>query len=111
MTCLAEEVPVLKIKTASAESSIQLKDINRVRYTNTDMVISLLDGSSKTFAIDDIKSLAFDNMDMSTDIKSFDFMTKDKVSIFDISGIKKADTDKKSIYIIKSGKETKKIRK
>lgn len=110
MTCLAEEMPTLKIKTGSAESSILLKDINRVNYTDTEMVINLLDGSSKTFVIDDIKSLAFDNMDPSTSIKTHDNKEQNNVSIFDISGIKRENTDKNSIYIIKSGKETKKIR-
>lgn len=110
MTCLAEEMPTLKIKTGSAESSILLKDINRVNYTDTEMVINLFDGSSKTFVIDDIKSLAFDNMDPSTSIKTHDNKEQNNVSIFDISGIKRENTDKNSIYIIKSGKTTKKIR-
>lgn len=110
MTCLAEEMPTLKIKTGSAESSILLKDINRVNYTDTEMVINLFDGSSKTFVIDDIKSLAFANMDPSTSIKTHDNKEQNNVSIFDISGIKRENTDKNSIYIIKSGKTTKKIR-
>lgn len=110
LTCLAEEMPTLKIKTGSAESSILLKDINRVNYTDTEMVINLFDGSSKTFVIDDIKSLAFDNMDPSTSIKTHDNKEQNNVSIFDISGIKRENTDKNSIYIIKSGKTTKKIR-
>lgn len=110
MTCLAEEMPTLKIKTGSAESSILLKDINRVNYTDTEMVINLFDGSSKTFVIDDIKSLAFDNMDPSTSIKTHDNKEQNNVSIFDINGIKRENTDKNSIYIIKSGKTTKKIR-
>lgn len=110
MTCLAEEMPTLKIKTGSAESSILLKDINRVNYTDTEMVINLFDGSSKTFVIDDIKSLAFDNMDPSTSIKTHDNKEQNNVSTFDISGIKRENTDKNSIYIIKSGKTTKKIR-
>lgn len=110
LTCLAEEMPTLKIKTGSAENSILLKDINRVNYTDTEMVINLFDGSSKTFVIDDIKSLAFDNMDPSTSIKTHDNKEQNNVSIFDISGIKRENTDKNSIYIIKSGKTTKKIR-
>ena len=107
----AEEVPALTIKTDAEENSILLKDISKVQYTETEMVIKLHDGTSKAFVIDDIKEMSFDNISETTFINTTNGKEQNGMAIFDLNGMKKHDAGKKGIYIIKSGKETKKVKK
>lgn len=107
----AEEVPMLMIKTDAEEKSIQLKDIFKVQYTETEMIIKLNDGTSKAFVIDDIKEMSFDNISETTFLKSTNDKEQNGMALFDLNGRKKHDASKKGIYIIKSGKETKKVKK
>lgn len=111
MNCLADEFPVLMIKTNVTESSIQLKDINKVQYTETEMVVKLNDGTTKVFVIEDITSMDFDNININTAIQTLDSKEQQGMTIFDLKGIKKGNMNNKGIYIIKVGKETKKIKK
>lgn len=111
ITCLAEETPVLTIKTDIAETTIQLKDISKVQYTDAEMVVKLNDGSTKVFVIEDITLMTFNDINISTVIYSAEDKQSTATEIFDLNGIKKGDMKKKGMYIIKVGKETKKIKK
>lgn len=111
ITCLAEETPVLTIKTDIAETTIQLKDISKVQYTDAEMVVNLNDGSTKVFVIEDITLMTFNDINISTAIYSAEDKQSTATEIFDLNGIKKGDMKKKGMYIIKVGKETKKIKK
>lgn len=111
ITCLAEETPVLTIKTDIAETTILLKDISKVQYTDAEMVVNLNDGSTKVFVIEDITLMTFNDINISTAIYSAEGKQSTTTEIFDLNGIKKGDMKKKGMYIIKVGKETKKIKK
>lgn len=111
MSCLADDIPTLIIKTDTKENSILLKNISKVQYTDTEMVIKLNDGSSKSFIIDDIKEMSFDSMNETTFVNSTNTKGQNGMEIFDLNGLKKRDTNQKGIYIMKSGKETKKVKK
>lgn len=111
ITCLAEETPVLTIKTDIAETTIQLKDISKVQYTDAEMIVNLNDGSTKVFVIEDITLMTFNDINISTAIYSAEGKQSTATEIFDLNGIKKGDMKKKGMYIIKVGKETKKIKK
>lgn len=111
ISCLADDIPTLIIKTDTKENSILLKDISKVQYTDTEMVIKLNDGSSKSFIIDDIKEMSFDSMNETTFVNSTNSKGQNGMEIFDLNGLKKRDTNQKGIYIMKSGKETKKVKK
>lgn len=111
ISCLAEETPVLTIKTDITETTIQLKDISKVQYTDAEMVVNLNDGSTKVFVIEDITLMTFNDMNISTAIYSAEGKQSTTTEIFNLNGIKKGDMKKKGMYIIKVGKETKKIKK
>lgn len=111
ISCLAEETPVLTIKTDIAETTIQLKDISKVQYTDAEMIVNLNDGSTKMFVIEDITLMTFNDINVSTAIYSAEDKQSTATEIFDLNGIKKGDMKKKGMYIIKMGKETKKIKK
>ena len=111
ISCLAEETPVLTIKTDIAETTILLKDISKVQYTDAEMVVNLNDGSTKVFVIEDITLMTFNDINISTAIYSAEGKQPNATEIFDLNGIKKGDMKKKGMYIIKVGKETKKIKK
>lgn len=107
--CVADNVPALKIKTAQVESSMQLSDIDKVQYTETEMIVKMKDGEMKTFVMDEIMSMAFDNVEISTAINAADSKAEGKAILFDLKGLPVKDANKKGVYIIKVGKETKKI--
>lgn len=107
--CFADEVPSLKIKTELSESSVLLSNIDRVKYTEGNMVVKLKSGEELVFAMDDVELMTFENVDNTTAIKDAGDLCKN--SGFDLKGVSVKDDKKKGIYIIKVGKETKKIAK
>lgn len=109
--CVADNVPALKIKTEQVESSIQLSNIDKVQYTENEMIVKLKDGEVKTFIMDEILSMAFDNVEISTAINAAGNKSEGKAAYFDMKGLPVKDANKKGVYIIKVGKETKKIAK
>lgn len=109
--CVADNVPALKIKTAQVESSIQLSNIDKVQYTENEMIVKLKDGEVQTFIMDEIMSMAFDNVEISTAINAADNKSEGKETYFDMKGLPVKDANKKGVYIIKVGKETKKTAK
>lgn len=115
LTCMAEEVPVLSMHTDSDSTVISLKDIIKVQYNDTEMIVLLTDGSAKGFAMDRILSMAFLNVDdKELTPTAVGFTTKESESgtdIFDLNGIRQGCADTKGLYIIKKGKETKKVLK
>lgn len=112
MTCIAEEVPVLSITTDSDSTAISLGDISKVQYSDTEMIVLLNDGAARVFVMDRIRAMAFgsiDDKDMEPmGIALGDKDPDDEGTVFDLSGIKRGNVNKRGVYIIKSGKETRK---
>lgn len=106
--CFAEEVPSLLIKTAETEQAVVLADIDKVTYTDTDMNIAMKDGNSRSFLMDDILEMVFTG---TSSINMTPTEANENEIIYTLDGIQVNNTDKKGIYIIKVGKETRKIAK
>lgn len=107
----ADNVPALKIVNDFQECSILLSDIDRIQYAENEMMIKMKDGDVKVFIMDEIKSMVFDNVENSTAVKAADSKSESKAAYFDLKGLPTKDASKKGVYIMKMGKETKKIAK
>lgn len=110
MPCLAEEVPALLVKTSATELEVSLTDIGKVTYTETDMVVVMKDGSTRSFAMDDIVSMRFTSADPSA-IGTTTAGINGKEAIYTVDGVRTAKANNKGIYIIKVEKETRKVAK
>ncbi len=53
-SCLADDVPALKISKSDGESAVVLSELLNIKFTETDMVVNMKDGTNQTFALDDI---------------------------------------------------------
>ncbi|MGM9733990.1 MAG: hypothetical protein ACI3YT_07720 [Prevotella sp.] len=106
--CFAEENPALLVKTAETEQEVGLADIGKVTYTDTDMVIVKKDGGTMSIPMDNIVSMSFTSLQPSSISMTMDDAEKSE-AIYTINGVKTGNTDDKGIYIIKVGKETRKI--
>ena len=53
-SCLADEVPALKINKSDGESAVVLSELLSIKYTESDMVVNMKDGTRMVFALDDI---------------------------------------------------------
>ena len=106
--CFAEEIPALLVKTVETEQEVGLADIGKVTYTETDMVLVMKDGSTMSIPMDDIVSMAFTSLQPSLTSMTVED-AENTEAIYTISGVKTAKTAHKGIYIIKVGKEIRKI--
>lgn len=115
MTSFAESIPALYITTDSDSTVICLKDISKIQYTDTTMIVLQTDGTEKTIAMDSVLSMCFCNTEDSGLVQAALTATEDgddeRTILFDLNGIIQGNTNKKGIHIIKSGKETKKVLK
>ncbi len=98
------------VKTSATELEVSLTDIGKVTYTETDMVVVMKDGSTRSFAMDDIVSMRFTSADASA-IGTTAAGMNGKEAIYTVDGIRTANANKKGIYIIKVEKETRKVAK
>ena len=53
-SCLADDVPALKINKSDGESAVVLSELLSIKYTESDMVVNMKDGTRMVFALDDI---------------------------------------------------------
>ena len=53
-SCLADEVPALKINKSDCESAVVLSELLSIKYADSDMVVNMKDGSQMVFPLDDI---------------------------------------------------------
>lgn len=112
LPCLADTIPTLVIKTDAVEQSIQLADISKVSYTETEMHIALRNGEEQSFVIDDIKGMKFAETDDSSSTTRIVSSKEVKLPAitFRLDGIRQGKGDKvKNILIIKSDKDTRKV--
>ena len=108
--CLADTLPALIIKTEVAEQNILLAEISKVNYTDTEMCIAMRNGDKLTFVIDDIKGMKFAEIDDSTTRIVAGSVVKLPVKNFRLDGTRKSEKDKrKTITIIKTDKDTRKV--
>lgn len=108
--CLADTAPALLIQTSKSEETLSLAEISKVNYTETEMIISLRNGDKLTFVIDDIKGMKFAEIDDSTTRIVAGSVVKLPVKNFRLDGTRKSEKDKrKTITIIKTDKDTRKV--
>ena len=53
-SCLADDVPALKISKSDGESAVALSELLSIKFTESDMVVNMKDGTKQTIALDDI---------------------------------------------------------
>lgn len=108
--CLADTVPALLIQTSKSEETLSLAEISKVNYTDTEMCIAMRNGDKLTFVIDDIKGMKFAEIDDSTTRIVAGSVVKLPVKNFRLDGTRKSEKDKrKTITIIKTDKDTRKV--
>lgn len=55
----ADDVPGLKISKSSGDTSVALAEVASIKYTATDMIVNMNDGSQHVIALDDIIVMKF----------------------------------------------------
>ncbi|MGM9712714.1 MAG: hypothetical protein ACI3Y5_01175 [Prevotella sp.] len=111
-SCLAAADMSLLIRTAGTEHAISLAEISRVTYTETDMVVVMSDGTTRAYAMSAITSMTFGNADSTPSaISKATAETEAATSIYTLDGAKADRMGQKGVYIIKVGKETRKVKK
>lgn len=119
-SCLADDVPALKISKSDGESAVVLSELLSIKFTETDMVVNMKDGTQHTFALDDIIIMELGQTSQ-TAISSI-FTDSDINSVYtltDINGkiVARGNSSfftlhsslPKGIYIITAGDKSKKI--
>lgn len=82
--CLADDVPALKITKTDGESTVVLAEMLSIKYTDTDMVVNMKDGTKHVFALDDI--IIMELGQMPTDIRSI-FADSDSDAVYTLTDI------------------------
>ena len=114
-SCLADEVPSLKINKSDGESAVLLSELLSIKYADSDMVVNMKDGSQMVFPLDDIivmqlgqaptaiNSIFSDKAEtyVITDLKG-NVVSRDKGERFTLPS-------QKGVYIISSGDKSRKI--
>ena len=114
-SCLADDVPALKINKSDGESAVVLSELLSIKYTESDMVVNMKDGTRMVFALDDI--IVMETGQVPTAINS---IFSDKAETYVITDLKGnvVSRDKgerftlpsqKGVYIISSGDKSRKI--
>jgi len=116
--CLADDVPTLTISKSSGDSKIVLSELLSIKYTDTDMILHMTDGSVQNIALDDIIVMQLGQGPTAINSVFSDCNSNDSYTITDISGKliakgKVADSivlpGKKGLYIISVGEKSKKV--
>lgn len=116
--CFADDVPTLKISKASGSDNIALAELLSIKYSESNMIVNMKDGTTQTIALDDI--VIMEITDAPTAINSIFPNSNSNASytLTDISGkvIAKGEVKngielpkQKGIYVITVGEKTKKI--
>lgn len=117
-SCLADEVPALKITNQDGERAVVLSELLSIRFTESDMVVNMKDGTKQVFELDDI--LVMQVGQMPADLRSIfaDSDILDICTVTDINGqvvAKGRLTDrhllpaKPGVYILTMGGKSKTI--
>ena len=56
-SCLANDVPMLTIQKTNGESNVVLSELLSIKYTDSDMVINMKNGTQLLFAFDDVLTM------------------------------------------------------
>ena len=114
-SCLADEVPALKINKSDGESAVVLSELLSIKYTESDMVVNMKDGTRMVFALDDI--IVMETGQVPTAINSIFSDTAETYVITDLRGnvLSKGRGERvalpspKGVYIISVGDKSRKI--
>lgn len=118
--CFADDVPSLIIKGNGTETNMELSGIKNIKFTENSMVVNLKDGTEKSFSLDDITIVEFGTTASTIKDIIADSNEESTFCIANANGniiIKGQCKDFKNLnmslqrglYIITSGKTTKKI--
>ena len=114
-SCLADDVPALKINKSDGESAVVLSELLSIKYADSDMVVNMKDGSQMVFPLDDI--IVMETGQMPTAINSIFSDTAETYVITDLRGnvLSKGRGERvalpspKGVYIISVGDKSRKI--
>ena len=114
-SCLADDVPALKINKSDGESAVVLSELLSIKYTESDMVVNMKDGTRMVFALDDI--IVMETGQVPTAINSIFSDTAETYVITDLRGnvLSKGRGERvalpspKGVYIISVGDKSRKI--
>lgn len=114
-SCLADDVPALKINKSDGESAVVLSELLSIKYTESDMVVNMKDGTRMVFALDDI--IVMETGQMPTAINSIFSDTAETYVITDLRGnvLSKGRGERVALpsskggYIISVGDKSRKI--
>ena len=83
-SCLADDVPALKINKSDGESAVVLSELLSIKYADSDMVVNMKDGSQMVFPLDDI--IVMETGQVPTAINSIFSDTAETYVITDLRG-------------------------
>lgn len=114
-SCLADNVPALKINKSDGESAVVLSELLSIKYTESDMVVNMKDGTRMVFALDDI--IVMETGQVPTAINSIFSDKAETYVITDLQGnvVSKGKGERftvpaqKGVYIISVGDKSTKI--
>ena len=114
-SCLADNVPALKINKSDGESAVVLSELLSIKYTESDMVVNMKDGTKMVFAIDDV--IVMEQGLSPTDINTLFSNTAETYVITDLQGkvVSKGKNGncawptKTGVYILSVGEKSKKL--
>ena len=114
-SCLADEVPSLKINKSDGESAVLLSELLSIKYADSDMVVNMKDGSQMVFPLDDIIVMQLGQAP--TAINSIFSDKAETYVITDLQGNVVSSgkgerftlPSQKGVYIISSGDKSRKI--
>ena len=114
-SCLADDVPALKINKSDGESAVVLSELLSIKYTESDMVVNMKDGTRMVFALDDI--IVMETGQVPTAINSIFADKAETYVITDLRGnvLSKGRGERvalpspKGVYIISVGDKSRKI--
>lgn len=116
--CFADDVPGLKISKSSGDTSVALAEVASIKYTATDMIVNMNDGSQHVIALDDIIVMKFGAVPTAISRIIAEADHDAKYTIADITGkvVRSGKVQKgiampkaKGLYTITVGDKTKKI--
>lgn len=115
VNCLADDVSVLKISKSAGESAVVLSELQSIKFTDSDMVINMKDGTKQFIAFNDI--IVMELGQTPTSISSIFPDTDEAYMITDLRGniLSKGKDEKfvlpmkRGIYILSVGEKSKKI--
>lgn len=116
--CFADDVPALKINKSNGESNIALSELLSIKYTESDMIVNMKDGTKQSIPLDDIIVMELGKIPTSINSIIGDMSNGETYSITDIEGKKISNgnvkegislPNQKGIYVITVGEKSKKV--